>query len=308
MPDQAGFSRRAFLVRAGVVGAVLGTGGVLVSLPVWATSPPNPLLPSGGTTLESLVALLRPALEALALDAMSGLAVFSLPGADAYSAAQGTPDTRPGAIQAKGPQFLMNALDHFVPFPDELAKPLAAAFSSAVASLNLPLPDPLGLLPSQLVDNVDSALSFLLDNDQTIPLSVAVALLLNLLATQVSPATAVAPGSAMGPFARLTYAEKAQAFSILEDPESNLVADLDMQLPQPLHDSVSGLLKFLGGSLLEFASFGNLGDFGFFNTSTRQLTSEPVGWTLSGYQPNGVGDGWDELKGYYQGRTSVQDI
>jgi hypothetical protein len=112
----------------------------------------------------------------------------------------------------------------------------------------------------------------------------------------------------LGPFARLSYAEKAQAFSLLENTESDLVADLDMQLPQPLHDSASGLLKFLGGSLLEFASFGNLNEFGAFDTATRELVSQPVGWQLSGYQPHGVVDGWDELKGYYQGRTQVTDV
>jgi hypothetical protein len=303
MPDQEGFSRRVFLVRAGVVGAVLGTGGVLASLPVWAAGPSGQT--PGGATLEELVALLRPALQSLALDAVSGLAVFSLPGSDSYSAAQGTLDTTPGAIQAKGPQFLLNALDHFVPFPDQLAQPLAAAFSSALASLGLPLP---GLYPNQLLNNVDAALSFLLQNDQSIPLSVAVAVLLNMLATQVSPATAVAPGEAMGPFARLTYAQKAQAFALLEETESNLVAALDMHLPQPLQQTASGLLKYVGGSLLEFASFGNLSEFGAYNTTTRKLTSEPVGWTLAGFQPNGPGDGWDEFKGYYQGRTSVQDI
>jgi hypothetical protein len=130
---------------------------------------------------------------------------------------------------------------------------------------------------------------------------------LNLLATQVSP-TSVQPGSALGPFSRLTYAQKAQAFKLLEETQSDLVSALDLQVPAPLRGSVSGLLKFVGGSLLEFAAFGNFTEWAVFDHATRQLTGRPVGWELSGYSPNGVVDGWDEFKGYYQNRRQVADV
>jgi hypothetical protein len=68
------------------------------------------------------------------------------------------------------------------------------------------------------------------------------------------------------------------------------------------------LFQFLGGSLLEFAAFGSLNEFGAYDPTTRQLTSRPVGWQLSGYSPNGPEDGWDEFKGYYQGRRHVADV
>jgi hypothetical protein len=258
--------------------------------------------------LQDLVNLLRPALDNLAHDSLCGLVAFTLPGDDPYSRAQGTLDLTPGAVAARGAGFMAQALDDFIPFPNELARPLAAAFSTALADLALPLPNPVQVLPTQLVDNVDSALSFLLANDQTIPLSLAVAVLLNMLATQVNPSTTLTPGPDMAPFSRLSYADKARAFQLLEETESNLVEALDMQLPEPLHDSVSGLLKFVGGSLLEFAAFGSLNEWGVFDAATKQLTGRPVGWQLSGYQPNGVGDGWDEFKGYYQGRRSVADV
>lgn len=302
------FSRRAFLARAGVLGAVVGAGGVIAALPVWATNTAKPSPLSGKALIEDLVGLLRPALDALAHDTLSGLAAFALPGNDQYSVAQGTLSTTAGGVQARGAGFLTQALDDFVPFPSELATPLAAAFSTALADLHLPLNNPTLLLPIQLVNNVDSALSFLLQNDQTIPLSLAVAILLNLLATQVDPSSMLTPGPDLSPFSRLTFAQKAQAFALLEGTESNLVAALDMQLPEPLRDSVSGLLKYVGGSLLEFAAFGSLGEWGVFDAATKQLTGLPVGWQLSGYQPNGVVDGWPEFKGYYQGRQQVTDI
>ncbi len=256
--------------------------------------------------MPALVDLLRPALDNLAHDTLTGLAVFALPGPDPWSKAQGASHHLPGAVQSRGAGFMTEALDHFVPFPDQLARPLAAAFSTALADIALPLPNPLGILPVQLVDNVDKALSFLLQNDQTIPLSVAVAMLLNLLATRVNP-TSVKPGSALGPFSRLSYAEKAQAFKLLEETESDLVSALDLQLPAPLRGSVSGVLKFVGGSLLEFTAFGNYAEWAVFDRATRRLTGRPVGWELSGYSPNGIVDGWDDFKGYYQGRQSVAD-
>jgi len=316
MPESASISRRAFLARAGVLGAVVGAGGVAATLPVWArtarrskpASTVKTAPPPGATTIADLVALLRPLLDSLAHDTLSGLVVFALPGDDRYSVAQGTRSATPGAIQARGQGFMSQALDDFVPFPNELARPLAAAFSTALADLRLPLPNPVELLPAPLVDNVDSALSFLLENDQTIPLSLAVTVLLNMLATQVNPSTTLTPGPDLAPFSRLTFAEKAQAFELLEGSESNLVGALDMQLPEPLRDSVSGLLKFVGGSLLEFAAFGSVNEWAVFDPATKELTAQPVGWQLSGYQPNGVGDGWDEFKGYYQGRRQVTDV
>lgn len=307
MGDPAFYSRRAFLARIGLLGAVLGAGGVVATLPVWASGTSTTSTTPGDQALEGLVDLIRPLLEALALDTMMGLAAMALPGTDSWSVVQGTPETTDGGVAAKGGQFLVNALDNFVPFPDELARPIAAAFSTALADLQLGLPNPIQVLPTELVDNVDSALSFLLQNDQTIPLSLAVALLLNMLATQVNPLGAIPPlGTQMTPFSRLSYSEKAQAFALIEDSESDLVHALDMELPEPLRDSVSGLLKYVGGSLLEFAAFGALSEFGVYDPATRVLESTPVGWTLSGYV--GQQDGWDELKGYYQGRQEVTDI
>lgn len=309
MSEPASFSRRAFLARAGILGAVAATGSAgAVDLLAGCSPSRRAAGIDGNSALSGLVSVLRPILDYLAHDTMSGLAAFALPGNDVYSKAQGTLDTTPGGVAARGPAFLIDSLDRFVPFPAELATPLAAAFSTALADLHLPLPNPVASLSGQFVNNVDSALALLLDNDQTIPLSLAVAILLNLLATQVQPSTSLTIGPDLSPFSRLAFAQKAEAFSLLEGAEASLVQALDMRLPEPLHDSVSGLLRFVGGSLLEFAAFGCANEWGVFDPAAKQLTSRPVGWTLTGYQPGGVGDGWDEFKGYYQGRRQVSEV
>jgi hypothetical protein len=194
-----------------------------------------------------------------------------------------------------------------VPFPEELARPVATALATGLSDLGIELPgdllgDLLGLLPLP-VETLDDALAALLDSDEAIPLSLAVALLLNLVATQVNPLAV--SGLFLSPFARLSFSQKAQAFALIEGPDADLVALLDTELPEPLHESVSGLLRFVGGALLEFPAFGSYNERAVFDADTRQLTGTPVGWTLTGY--GGASDGWDELRGYYQGRTEVSD-
>lgn len=291
MSPTPGFSRRAFLARLGVLGAVAGTVGFLPELGYATPSAPG---------LRRVVSLLRPVLDGLARDTINGLAVFVAPGPDAYSTAQGTPRPEPGAMEARAPDFLIQALDNFVPFPDQLARPIAAALATGLASTPIRLPAPLRGLPLQQVGTVDSALSFLLQNDQTIPLSTAVALTLNLAATQVNPASVSGPF--LSPFSRLSFAQKARAFALLEGADPTLVALLDQQLPQPLQGSVSGVVQFLAGALLEFAAFGTFSEFGTFDARTRTLSGRPVGWQVAGYLPNGVVDGWDDFQGYYQNR------
>jgi hypothetical protein len=96
---------------------------------------------------------------------------------------------------------------------------------------------------------------------------------------------------------------------MIETSQSQLVALVDAQIPQPLQASVSGLLKFLGGALYEFAAFGSVGESPRYNPQTRSLTGRPVGWQLTGFLPdNQTGDGWDNFIGYYQDRREVTDV
>jgi hypothetical protein len=289
-------ARRAFLARLGILGAAVAAGGVM---PVaYAGTRTNPVLPVG-------VAALRPVLQELARDTINGLCAFVVPGTDAYSAAQGTPRREAGAMEAKTPDFLMQALDDFVPFPDEIARPIATAFATGLSAGPVVLPGDLGRLLPARVRSLDEALGTFLRSDETIPLSLAIALALNLLATQVDPASVRGPF--VSPFSRLSYARKAEVFATIERTDADLVALLDAQLPQPLQGSVSGLLKFVGGALLEFTAFGSYSEWAVFDRRTRQLTGRPVGWSLTGYQPHGPVEGWDDFQGYYQGRTKVSD-
>lgn len=290
-------SRRVFLARIGVLGAALGGGGLLArGLLAPADAAQNELLPPA-------VDLIRPVLAELARDTLNGLSVFAMPGPDAYSRTQGTRSSTPGALEAGTTDFLINALDNFVPFPDSLAQPIGAALVTGLAGSGIALPG-LEILPAEL-RRLDRALSAYLESDAVLPLSFPIAGLLNLMATQVNPLSV--RGAHLSPFARLSYAEKAAAFQLIERTDADLVALLDAHFPEPLKESVSGLLKFVGGALIEFATFGAYCEFAGYDPERRRLRKRPVGWNLTGYQPSGPVEGWDDFIGYYQGRQEVRD-
>jgi hypothetical protein len=306
-------SRRAFLARIGVLGASA------LLLPSCAT----PAGPATGTAsealgLDTLIGLLEPILGQLAADTLNGFVAFILPGNDAYSQAQGTPRSEPGGIAAGGTSFLINNFDRFLPLPQELVQPASTALITALKDLPLPLPaSVLGLLGGLLgpgnvtLGLVEGAVDAILASNTAAPLSLPVALLLNYVATVVDPVSLVqGPGAPfLSPFARLSFAHKAAALAQIEVAQSNLVALIDAQIPEPAKDSVSGLLKFFGGALYEFAAFGTVGESQLFDPATRTLTGRPVGWQLTGFLPDGnVGDGWDNLIGYYQDRREVSDV
>jgi hypothetical protein len=299
-------SRRTFLARIGVLGASA------VLLPRCA-GPDATGAVGSELDLGAVVALLRPVLAQLARDTLNGFIAFSVPGQDAYSSAQGTPRGEPGGIEAGGTDFFITNLDRFLPFPDAIIRPATGALVTALHALPLPIDGGLlGLLggilgsPTVTIGLVDDAVRFILENNETAPLSLPVALLLNYVATVVNPASL--HGAFVSPFARLSLAQKAHALEMLEASQSQLIALIDAQVPQPLQSSVSGLLRFLGGALHEFAAFGSFGESPRFDPATRSLVGRPVGWQLTGYLPdNQTGDGWDDLIGYYQGRTEVTD-
>jgi hypothetical protein len=133
-------------------------------------------------------------------------------------------------------------------------------------------------------------------NDDTVPLSAAVATLLNALALQVSPVATA--GAFLSPFARLRFSDKGEVFRRIE------ALDLgDAEMPQPFTSS-SGNLRFVGGALLEFAAFGTYSEWHAFDAERGDVVRRPVGWELTRYP--GVVDGWADLRGWYQGRREVE--
>jgi hypothetical protein len=188
----------------------------------------------------------------LTIDTINGLVVFIVPGPDEYSVAQGEKSDQPGALEANATEHLIANLDGFLPNPD------------------------LGPF----------------NNDGTVPLSGAVANLLNSTAAQVDP------GASGGPFpshfSRLSFAEKAEVFRRIE--------------AMPGNDDASRNIRFVGGILPGFTAFVVFGEADVLDPATRTLTRRPVGWDLSQYQPGRAvpADGWRELKGYFEGRKKAR--
>jgi hypothetical protein len=290
------FGRRAFLVRAGVIGAAVAVLDV-----------PDILgAPSGGAATPTLTEL-APVFDALATDTLNGLVAFVVPGPDAYSVAQGVADSRPGGMDADGTAFMLSSLDNFYPVPQQPLLLLVQALTTGINS-NLPaLPLP-PLVPG-LAEELDGALQLLLADETTVPLSLLVALLLNFVATLVNPAAV--NGAFLSPFSRLSFVEKTSAFELMETDAANVAAMIDGSISEPVKDSISGLIEFLAGALLEFAAFGSFSEFGAFDPSTRTLTGTPVGWGLTQYLALAPGnrpvEGWDEFKGYLGGETQASE-
>jgi hypothetical protein len=120
----------------------------------------------------------------------------------------------------------------------------------------------------------------------TIPVSAAIAGLLDTYALLADPAATVGPF--LSPFANLSFADKAAAYKSIE-------ADLEI---------LNNELAFVGGILPGFAAFVIFSEAGAFDTATGELTGEPVMWSRTNFA--GPSDGWPEFIGYYEGRKSVK--
>jgi len=119
---------------------------------------------------------------------------------------------------------------------------------------------------------------------ETLPASGGVSFLLNRYAAQVNLAGS---GPFTQPFARLTFAEKAEVFRMFEaDPAWN-----DTEF------------KFVSGILPGFVSFLAWSEAGVIDPDTRRPTKRPVGWRLSKY--DGPAEGHPEFRGYYRGHRKA---
>jgi hypothetical protein len=276
--------RRQFLARVGVLGATAAVLG-----------------PSAFRAPSALAqaSTLNPVLAELARDTINGLSAFVVPGNDAYSVAQGVSVNGPGAIAARTPDFLLSSADFFVPLPDGFARSVVSAMRTG--SERFPVPASLFGVPLTLARQIDDEIVSLLHNDDTVPLSLVFAMTMNFFATRVNPLAA--NGQFVSPFARLSWAEKAEAWDLFERADPDLVALIDSNLPEPQTETVSGVLRFAAGALLEFAGFGTYGEYSTFDREKRVLKGEPVGHAISKYHPAAAG--WDEFKGYWKGRKEA---
>jgi hypothetical protein len=294
--EEVGFSRRSFLWRTGSLGAAAS-----VAL--------YPSIAKAAGVLDPVIEnIAGPALKVLARDTIAGLVAFEVPGSDKYSQAQGVTSPTPGGIDARGDELFLIDLDDFLPFPDSYTHALAASFTTSVSEIPIPLDllGPLAKLGEQFAAQMDDALRSLTQSDAAVPLSLVIALMLNFLATQVNPASIAGP-IPTSPFANLSFKDKAAAMGALEATDSNLLATLDSNAPEPLKESLSGLLKFVGGALQEFGAYLSYGEWGVFDPATKTVSKRPVGWDLTSYMPGRTtpADGWDEFIGYFEGRQST---
>jgi hypothetical protein len=121
--------------------------------------------------------------------------------------------------------------------------------------------------------------------DLDLPGAAAVAAILNLVAVQVSPATALGPFASS--FAGLSFAGKAEVFRRLEEPG--------------LADGTP--VRFILDTAPTLAAFAVYSEAPVFDRAANRPTAVPLGWQLSRYQ--GIGDGWNEFRGYYRGIDRV---
>lgn len=122
-----------------------------------------------------------------------------------------------------------------------------------------------------------------------IPVSSAVALLLDDFAVQVAPLAV--RGAFVSPFARLSFADKGRALRLLD--EDQVIGD------------VIGETRYLSGLLVSLVAFMAFSEAPVFDPVTRGLRGAPVGWQLCSY--DGPARGHAEFRGYFQGRKRVRD-
>jgi hypothetical protein len=290
----ASTTRRDFIVRSGILGAALAIGWV-----------PGTRFPAAlAQTADDLpISTIAKLLEALARDTFDGFASMVVPGHDAYSVAQGVSAVGPGAIDAGVSTMLMNTFDHFIALPDLALANIAVALSTGLASPPLSLPSALASVATPLTNQLDHALRKFTENSQAIPVSVVLALALNQAAVAVNPAAV--SGRFVSPFARLSFDEKLAAMETLETADAGVVETIDAELPDSETGSASGLIRFAANAIFSFAAFGAYAEQAVFDPVDRRLTGRPVGWSTTGYQPDGPVIGWDEFRGYFRGLSTA---
>lgn len=293
-------NRRQLVMRTGLLGAI-------------ALVAPDLLMPGKAQAMHSAGVAwttdhLSRALTALRDDTMFGLIAFAVPGDDPWSVAQGVTTTTRGGIGTRADLYVASGLDLLVPFPVAFMRQLLDAVGYYLGQTPLAIPDgfrdTLGVPEEWLLEHLDESLDDYLANG--VSNSIFASLLLNLVATRLDSESLSGP--LLAPFARLAWAEKAEVFSQLESDSSFIKYAIKSRITQPdYRDAVPGALDALTSFMLRISAFGSYCEFAVFDAASKTLRARPLGWALSGYQPDAppAAEGWDEFKGYYQGRRSV---
>jgi hypothetical protein len=128
-----------------------------------------------------------------------------------------------------------------------------------------------------------------------LPASGAVALLLNEAALLVNPSAAL--GRFVSTFSNLTFDEKIEAMRLL-DEQTEAISSVE------LGEIGAGELRFVSGILIGAAAFFSMVEGNAAGPEPGTLVSEPIAWQLTNY--DGIAEGRDQFRGYYQGRRKVR--
>jgi hypothetical protein len=252
-------------------------------------------------------------LDVVTRDTMAGVISMLVPGYDAYSIWQGVSLPEAGGLAARGDEYLTFYLNKYLPVPP-LAQVVVNALRPQLKRISLSIPgEILGVISPQLrttLGNYGSLYGAALQvNNLTLPLAPLIAAILNFLAISVRPSSLLGPF--LTPFSRLTYQEKGEVWKRFEvlvpdyfSPGSPTSIVPPGQDPDLLR-SLVGLLDYASGVVPALGMFGSYSEWHVFDYATRTIKARPVGYTLSNY--GGPVEGWDEFKGYYQGRRSATD-
>lgn len=291
--------RRAFLARAGVLSLAL-------------SAPPGLLAPPAnanvvGDGLEELVRWLRPQLQAVSDETFKALAAFCIPGDDRFSAAQHNATSSPGAIATNTGEFLMDTIDGYLPLPDAVWVPAILDVTRYLGNTPARLPQELRDVGLGEAQRLDAALKLVIENDETLPASIVIALLLNVTATILSPFALWRRNGMHAPFAKLSYHEKARVFRDFERPNPKIILALGGRYSGFLVTELNNLIKYLTMAMLALPADGMYSEQSTLDRQTRTLRARPIGWDQSNYLPGRTDppDGHDEFLGYYRGIQEV---
>lgn len=291
--------RRTFLARAGVLSLALSAPPGLLAPPAHANA--------AGDALEALVRWLRPQLQALSDETFKALAAFCVPGDDRFSRAQHNATQTPGAIATNTGEFLMDTIDGYLPLPDAIWVPAVLDVTRHLGNTPARLPRELREVGLGEAQRLDRALKLVIENDETIPASIVIALLLNVTATILSPAALWRRNGMNAPFAKLSYREKGRVFQDFEKPNPKIILALGGRYSGFLVSELNNLIKYLTMAMLALPADGTYSEQSEFDPQTRTLRRRPLGWDLSDYLPGRADapDGHDEFLGYYRGIQEV---